>query len=104
MEKSNQKISKSNKLDKVIRIIIFKSNKAIYAQAFDISEGKILAAASSLKITKKQPSVYAKEVGENLAKKLIDIKAKYIFDRNGYLYHGQVKALADGLRQGGINI
>lgn len=89
---------------KEVRIITSRSNSTIYAQAFDIQSGKVLAAASSLKISKKKPTETAKEVGIELAKKISKIEAKYIFDRNGYLYHGQVKALAEGLRQGGINI
>lgn len=104
MEKNLKKIDKNIKVEKIVRLIVFRSNKAIYVQAFDVSENKVLASSSSLKIDKKQPLVFAKEVGTLMAKKLDKIKAKYIFDRNGYLYHGQVKALAEGLRQGGINI
>lgn len=104
MEKDIKKINKAMKNDKVVRIIIFRSNKAIYAQAFSVSESKVLASASSLKLAKKSPILLAQEVGVNLAKKISKTKAKYVFDRNGYLYHGQVKSLADGLRKGGINI
>ena len=103
MEKSTKKIE-LEKNDQIIRIIVFRSNCAIYAQAFDAKGGKVLSSASSLKYKKKNPSIAAREVGVELAKKISKHKAKYIFDRNGYLYHGQVMALAEGLRQGGINI
>lgn len=104
MEKSTKKIDKKMINPKIIRIIVFRSNLAIYAQAFDDADKKVLAASSSLKTEKKKPSEKAHLVGLELAKKMAKFKAKIIFDRNGYLYHGQVRALAEGLRQGGINI
>lgn len=104
MEKNSQKIKKIIKNDKIVRIIVFRSNTTIYAQAFDENEGKILSSASSLKMKKNKPADAAAEVGIELAKKISRLKVKFIFDRNGYQYHGQVKALAEGLRQSGINI
>jgi len=103
MEKNN-KIDKKAENENVVKIIVFRSNAAIYAQAFNLSDRKVIASSSSLKITKKKPVLAAKEVGEDLAKKIIKQKVKFVFDRNGYLYHGQVKALAEGLRKGGIKI
>jgi len=104
MEKNIKKTNEDIRNTKAIRIIVFRSNKEIYAQAFDISAGNVLVSSSSLKIGKKNPIECAKEVGSDLAKKISKLKASYVFDRRKYLYHGQVKALAEGLRQGGINI
>ena len=87
------------------RVCVFRSNKHIYAQVISDSEGKTLAAASTLAatdITRKGVEA-AKQVGLALAKicKERNIR-KVIFDRNGFLFHGQVKALADGAREGGL--
>lgn len=88
------------------RLSIFRSNKAIYCQAVDDVNGVTLAAASSLEngiADSGTKSEQAKKVGLLLAEKA---KAKNIekavFDRSGYLYHGRVKALADGAREGGL--
>lgn len=86
----------------VPRLSVFRSNKDIYAQLIDDSKGVTLLAASSrgLKGTKTEQ---ANQVGKDLAEKA---KAngieKVVFDRNGYLYHGRVKNLADGAREGGL--
>jgi len=89
------------------RISVFRSNKAIYAQLIDDSKGITLASASSrdkeLAGVKGTKTEIAAAVGKKLAEKASAAgvtKAK--FDRNGYLYHGRVKALADGAREGGI--
>ncbi|MDR0874282.1 MAG: 50S ribosomal protein L18 [Prevotellaceae bacterium] len=87
------------------RLTVFRSNKEIYAQIIDDLSGKTLAAASSLKltekITKKEESA---KVGELIAKKAQDAGINtVVFDRNGYLYHGRVKELADAARKGGLN-
>ena len=85
------------------RISIFRSNKEIYAQIIDDSKG--ITIASSVKSEKVKNKVeQAKEVGIALAEKaksagVIDV----VFDRGGYLYHGRVKSLADGAREGGLN-
>ena len=102
MKKNNMKTDESKK--KVIKIIVYKSNKAIYAQALDMENNVIISSASSIKISKKKPVESAQEVGMELAKKIGKLNAKYVFDRNGNLYHGQVKSLAEGLRKGGVNI
>jgi large subunit ribosomal protein L18 len=87
------------------RLSVFRSNKAIYCQAIDDVKKVTLAAASSKEVTatglnKVQQSV---EVGKIIASKLLSLNISDIsFDRGGYLYHGRVKALADGAREGGL--
>lgn len=83
---------------------VFRSNQYIYAQIVDTS-GKVLAASSDMKADKKQTRIEsAKQVGLDLAKQAIANKVKDIsFDRHGYKYHGRVKALADAVREGGLN-
>lgn len=88
------------------RLSIFRSNKAIYCQAVDDVAGVTLAAASSREsgiVGEGNKSEQAKKVGQLIAER---VKAKNIekavFDRSGYLYHGRVKALADGAREGGL--
>ena len=87
------------------RVCVFRSNKHIYAQVISDSAGKTLAAASTLAGSeKKQGGVEAaKQVGLALAKACKEKNiSKVVFDRNGFLFHGQVKALADGAREGGL--
>jgi large subunit ribosomal protein L18 len=80
------------------RLSIFKSNKSIYAQIINDETGKTLAQASNIK-----EKITPKEVGANVAKKAIDQKIKkVVFDKGGYKYHGQVKDLADGAREQGL--
>lgn len=88
------------------RLSVFKSNKEIYAQLIDDKSGKTLVAASS-----REKGVDAKgtktEVSANVGKAIAEkAKAagieKVVFDRNGFVYHGRVKALADGAREGGL--
>ena len=87
------------------RLSVYKSNKEIYAQLIDDKDGKTLASASSRALTAKGNKVeISAEVGKAIAEKA---KAagieKIVFDRNGFVYHGRVKALADGAREGGLN-
>ena len=86
------------------RLTVFRSNKQIYAQVIDDTVGKTLAAASSLRLTDKAPKKgIAAKVGEILAKNAQDAGVQaVVFDRNGYLYHGRVKELADAARKGGL--
>jgi len=85
------------------RLSVFRSNKAIYAQLVDDTKGKTLAAASSMEIKGKKGVEAAKVVGQELAKVAKDKKiTACVFDRGGYEYHGQVKALAEGAREGGL--
>lgn len=86
------------------RVSVFKSNKAIYAQLIDDASGKTLASASTRDIGKEGLNVgIAKEVGLKLAEnaKSAGIET-VIFDRAGYKYHGRVKSLAEGAREGGL--
>lgn len=87
------------------RISVFKSNKAIYAQIINDVEGHTLVSASSSD-TGNQGTINiagATEVGKKLAEKALAAGIEnVVFDRGGYLYHGKVKALADGAREGGL--
>lgn len=92
-----------------VRLSIFRSGKHIYAQLIDDVKGVTLAAASTkdevLKGKVKSTSTIdaAKAVGELIAKRAKEAKVeKVVFDRGGYLFHGRVKALADGAREGGL--
>ena len=86
------------------RLAIFKANRHIYAQVIDDNEGKTLAAASSLEVkTKAKKSELAKEVGKLVAGKAMAKNIKKVrFDRGGFAYHGRIKALAEGAREGGL--
>jgi len=88
------------------RMTVFKSNKYIYVQVIDDAAGVTLASASSLeeslKAIKRNLDGAAK-LGEEIGKRLKEKKvAAIVFDRNGYKYHGIVKAIADGARKAGI--
>lgn len=86
------------------RLTVFRSNKQIYAQVIDDLSGKTLASASSLKMTDKAPKKeIAAKVGEMIAKSAQEAGiTAVVFDRNGYLYHGRVRELADAARKGGL--
>jgi large subunit ribosomal protein L18 len=85
------------------RLTVFRSNKQIYAQVIDDTTGKTLAAASSLKMDVKAPKKIAAKVGEQIAKVAQEAGVQaVVFDRNGYLYHGRIKELADAARNGGL--
>ena len=89
------------------RLVVSRSNRGIVAQLVDDMSGKTLASASWLSLRgsfKGDKSAQAAEVGKQLAKnaKAAGIDA-CVFDRAGYLYHGRVKALADGAREGGLS-
>ena len=87
------------------RISVFKSNTRIYAQVIDDEQGHTLAASSSAELgaCKNTTVELSKEVGKKLAEKAVARGiTRVVFDRNGYIYHGKVKALADGAREGGL--
>ncbi|MDR1582522.1 MAG: 50S ribosomal protein L18 [Prevotellaceae bacterium] len=86
------------------RLTVFRSNKQIYAQVIDDTTGKTLAAASSLKLGEKAPKKeIANKVGALIAKNAQEAGIQaVVFDRNGYLYHGRIKELADAARNGGL--
>lgn len=87
------------------RLSVYKSNKAIYAQVIDDINGKTLASYSSAQAGVKGNATIesSKQVGQKVAEvaKASGI-TKVVFDRGGYKYHGQVKALAEGAREGGL--
>ena len=91
------------------RLSVFRSSKHIYAQVIDDLHGVTLAAASSredlaTRVEGKGKSAVSTAVGKLLAERAREKGVeKVCFDRGGYLYHGRVKALADGARAGGLN-
>ena len=89
------------------RMSVFRSNKEIYAQLIDDVTGSTLAACSSsekeISKSKSNKIETAALVGKKLAEKAVTKGIKQVsFDRSGYLYHGRVKSLADGAREGGL--
>ena len=86
------------------RLTVFRSNKDIYVQLVDDESGKTILGVSSKDIKSKGNKVeVSKNVGIELAKKASEKGVSIVkFDRNGYLYHGRVKALAEGAREGGL--
>ena len=91
------------------RLCVFKSLKNMYAQVIDDASGKVITGVSTLTTEVKGEVKYggntgsAKKVGATIAKKAIGLGIKEIvFDRNGFKYHGRVKALAEGAREGGL--
>ncbi len=89
------------------RLLVFRSNRGIFAQLVDDDAGRTLAAASWLDLPKSfkgDKSEQAAEVGKLLAAngKKAGVES-VVFDRGGYLYHGRVKSLADGAREGGLS-
>ena len=86
------------------RLTVFRSNTQIYAQLIDDVNGKTLASASSLGLKDKVNKIeQAAKVGALLAKVAMEAGiTEVVFDRNGYLYHGRVKQLADAAREAGL--
>lgn len=88
------------------RLSVFRSNKNIYVQLIDDENKKTLVSASDIKIKgrkKMDKTQVAKQIGLNLAKRALGKKInKIVFDRGGYKYHGRIKALAEGAREGGL--
>lgn len=95
--------------EKKPRLVVFRSNKHIYGQIVNDFSHKVLLTCSTLmkelnekntKVTKRDS---AKQVGQLIAQKMLTLGIKEVcFDRGGYKYHGRVKALADGAREGGL--
>jgi large subunit ribosomal protein L18 len=90
------------------RLSVFRSGRHIYAQVIDDAAGATVAAASSNekegKLAKSWNVAAAKDVGKRLAERALAKGVKQVvFDRGGYIYHGRVKALADGAREGGLD-
>lgn len=87
------------------RLNVFKSSRHIYAQLIDDTKGVTLFSSSSLKLKEQKgtPVEKAKALGEELAKKAVAKKtSKVVFDRGGFIYHGRVKAVAEGAREKGL--
>lgn len=89
------------------RLVVFRSSKHIYAQIIDDLAGATLASASTLslegdniRLTVENAKLVGKKVAEEAIKKSI---TSVVFDRNGFVYHGRIKAVADGAREGGLN-
>lgn len=92
------------------RMVVFRSNKQIYAQVINDYKESTLASASSIdqdireEVNGLSKSEAAKVVGQKLAERAVEADiSRVVFDRNVYLYHGRVKALADGAREQGLN-
>ncbi len=92
------------------RLCVYRSNKHIYAILVDDSQNRVITSVSTLtkeirenKNEKKGKIEISREVGRLIAKRALKLKIeKVVFDRGGYLYHGRVKALAEGAREGGL--
>lgn len=92
------------------RLVVFRSNLHIYAQIVDDHTGKTLVAASTLTLKKSEEKAHGNKAGADLVGKEIARLAQeknitsVVFDRNGYLYHGRIKAVADGAREAGLKL
>ena len=85
------------------RMSVFRSNKQIYVQVINDLTGMTVASASSLGMESMPKMEQAAKVGELVAKKAMEAGiSSVVFDRNGYLYHGRVKEVADAARKGGL--
>jgi large subunit ribosomal protein L18 len=90
------------------RLSVFRSAKHVYAQAIDDTTGRVIAAASELDAGIKgsitgPKKTRARQIGKVIGEKLIALKVEaVVFDRNGYIYHGRVKEVADGARDAGL--
>lgn len=90
------------------RLVVFRSNMHIYAQIVNDLEGATLVSASTLGLAKSEPGLHcnksgAERVGKEIARLAKEKNiSKVVFDRNGYIYHGRIKAVADGAREGGL--
>ena len=90
------------------RLSVFRSAKHVYAQAIDDTTGRVLAAASDTEPTIKASlsgpkKTRAREIGKAIGAKLIALKVtSVVFDRNGFIYHGRIKEVADGAREAGL--
>jgi large subunit ribosomal protein L18 len=115
MMKTNEKVRSRNRRHRRVRkkvvgtperprLAVFRSNRHVYAQLIDDVAGRTIASASSLATkTGDDPSANAKEVGLALARRAKEAGVTAVaFDRGGFMYHGRVKALADGAREGGL--
>lgn len=90
------------------RMTVFKSNRHMYVQVIDDVKGTTIASATDVQkdLAQLKPNVAnGEKLGEVIGKRLLDLKVKsVVFDRNGYRYHGVIKAIADGARKAGIEV
>jgi large subunit ribosomal protein L18 len=89
------------------RLSVFRSNTGLYVQVIDDLKGVTVAAASTVELGEKTSlnQETSKNVGKKIAEKAIAAGVQTIvFDRNGYLYHGNIKAMAEGAREGGLKV
>ena len=92
------------------RLVVFRSNAHIYAQIVDDHSGNTLVATSTLTLKKIEDKAHGNKAGAALVGKEIARLAmeknitNVVFDRNGYLYHGRIKAVADSAREGGLKL
>ena len=113
--KNAQRLSRKPRIRKKIsgtearpRLVVFRSNQHLYAQLVDDVNGVTLAASSTQVLNKDGETLKANKdsaakVGKDIAAKAIEKKIEtVVFDRNGYIYHGKIKALADGAREAGL--
>ncbi len=109
--KQNRKLRRRKKIrakvkgtGKCPRLSVFRSNKGMYLQIIDDDKGKTLASANIKEMKSKDKKVVVSfELGKLIAKKGLDKKIKkVVFDRGGYKYHGRIKSVADGAREGGL--
>jgi large subunit ribosomal protein L18 len=86
------------------RLCVFRSNQHIYAQLIDDTTGKTILAVNDASVKGKEKKVdSSKKIGSEIAKMAVEKKiTEVVFDRGGYKYHGRVKALAEGAREGGL--
>ena len=114
LTKKQRRVRIKNRIRKIVsgtethpRLSVFRSNKEIYAQLIDDVSGNTIVSSSSaekeISKTKGNKTATASLVGKKLAEKAVSKGIKQVsFDRSGYLYHGRVKSLADGAREGGL--
>ena len=91
------------------RLSVFRSAKHVYAQAIDDTTGRVVAASSDTEtqleqaVAGKKKKERAREIGKAIGAKLVAVGVKtVVFDRNGFIYHGRVKEVADGAREAGL--
>lgn len=109
--KQEKRIRRHNKIRQRIsgtaqmpRLFVFRSLNHIYAQLIDDTKNQVIESVSDKAIKgKEKKSEIAKKVGQMIAKKAVENKIeKVVFDRGGLTYHGRIKALAEGAREGGL--
>lgn len=115
-EKDRKRIKRKGSIRKRItgtaerpRLSVFRSARYVYAQAIDDTTGRVLAASSDTEeklaqsVTGKKKKERAREIGKAIGGKLVAAGIKsVVFDRNGFIYHGRVKEIADGAREAGL--